>query len=80
MEIFFDIADAQGVKVSVAALAVNMTEGARVSDVSVSGVLNTNYGGELPRLNDVYCYKDEDESTALNGVSGFSANITVNKQ
>lgn len=75
----FDIADAQGVKVSVAALAVNMTEGAKVKDVTVSGVLETNYGGELPRLCDAYCYKDEDASTALAGVSGFSANITVNK-
>ena len=77
---FFDIADAQGVKVSVAALAVNMAEGAKVKDVTVTGVLNTNYGGELPRLCDVYCYKDEDESTALDGVTGFNADITVNKQ
>ena len=76
---FFDIADAQGVKVSASALAVNMEVGAKVKDVTVSGVLNTNYGGELPRLQDVYCYKDG-ENAALEGVSGFEADITVNKQ
>lgn len=76
----FDVADAQGVRVSVAALAVNMTKGAIVKDVTVSGALHTNYGGELPRLLDVYCYRDEDDTGALDGVSGFMADITVSEQ
>lgn len=75
----FDVVDRDDVTVKAAALAADMAEGATVTNVTVTGVLETNYAGELPRLCDVFCYDAESESI-LDGVSGFSANITVNKQ
>lgn len=76
----FDIINAPGVKVQVAALAVNMYEGAKITGVSVLGTLETNYDADFPRLNDVFCYVDEEDSAPLSGVTDFEANITVNKQ
>lgn len=56
--------------VKAAALAVDAT-GATISNVSVSGILSTNYTGELPKLQSaVY----EGESVTENN---FTANITV---
>jgi hypothetical protein len=68
------------VKVNVAALAVNMSAGAKVTDVSVSGTIATNYKGEFPCLNDVYYHKDAADAGVMANVTDFSANFTVDKQ
>lgn len=66
------------VVLNVAALAVNMEEGAKVDNVSVKGTVDTNYEGELTTRNQVYYYEEAD-SAVLAGVKDFSADITVNK-
>ena len=80
---FFDIresTDKVEVKVNVAALAVNITAGAKVTDVYVSGTIATNYNGEFPSLNEVYYHKDSVDAEIMAGVTDFTANIVVNKQ
>ena len=77
---FFDIANAADVKANVAALAVSMYAGAKVTDVSVSGTLETDYDDAYPCLCNVFYYTSEEESAPLSGVTGFTANVTVNKQ
>lgn len=77
---FFDIANAAGVKANVAALAVGMNAGAKVTDVSVSGTLETNYDDTYPCISEVFYYTDAEQSAPLSGVTNFTANITVNKQ
>lgn len=58
----------------VAALAVNSV-GAKISNVSITGNVTTNYAGELPRLNEaVY------ESDATAEITNFTATITVDIQ
>lgn len=76
---FFDIISAEDVRAQVAALAVGMTKGAKVASVSVSGTLETDYDDGFARLNDVFYYGEGDDTSALDGVSGFTANIVVNK-
>lgn len=58
----------------VAALAITST-GAKVTNVSVSGTVTTNYAGELPRLNEAIF--EADNATE---VVNFTANVTVNVQ
>ena len=70
---FFDLA-AVANKIKVAALArdaVNCT----VSNVSISGVFQTNYDGDLSGLNNPFY---EADSTVQ--VTGFESNVTVEKQ
>lgn len=67
-------------EIKVAALTVDMAAGAKVTNVSVSGVLNTNHDDNFAHLNDVFYYKDGGDTSALTGVTNFNANITVNKQ
>ena len=77
---FFEILDQDSVKIKVAALATAMENGAKISNVSVSGTFNTDYENDYARLNDVFYYKDGEDTSALEGVKNFTANITVNKQ
>lgn len=79
---FFDIkasTDTITVKANVAALAVDMEKGAKVSKVSVSGTLMTDYEGTLPCLQEVFYYANDEDKTPLAGVTEFTANITVEK-
>ena len=65
---------------NVAALALELEPGVTIADVSVSGVLETNFGGDLSKLEDVF-YKTRYEGVdLLDGVTGFTAEIVVNKQ
>ena len=58
----------------VAALAIN-SQGAKITNVSVTGTVTTNYEGELPKLNQaVY------ESDATATLTNFTATITVDIQ
>lgn len=68
------------VKVNVSALAINMNAGAKISNVSVAGKLITDYNGEFPCLNEVYCYKGDADPAILEGVTDFTANIVIEKQ
>lgn len=80
---FFDIRESSEtitVKANVAALTVSMLEGAKVSSVSVSGVLHTNYNGELPCLDKAFYYTDEADAALMAGVTDFTADIIVDKQ
>ena len=80
---FSDIRESTGsveVKPNVASLAVSMSAGAKVSDVSVSGKILTNYNGELPCLNEAYFYEGEADADVMAGVTDFTADITVEKQ
>lgn len=60
----------------VAALAVNFEQGVKVTNVSITGTLVTNYEGELPCLEKVFYSKTENDAL-LSGVTGFSADITI---
>lgn len=77
---FFEILDAPDVKVQASALAVDMYEGAKVANVSVSGTFNTDCDDTFPRLEDVFYYANDEDNAPLEGVTDFEANITVNKQ
>ena len=77
---FLDINENSGVVPNVAALTKDMSAGAKVTNVSVTGTIKTNYDKELPRLNSVYYYKDSADEAVLAGVNNFTANITVDKQ
>ena len=80
---FFDIAESTDkveIKVNVAALAVSIKAGAKVSSVSVTGTISTDYNGEFPCLNEVYYHKDAALAEIMAGVTDFTANITVDKQ
>ncbi len=74
---FFDIADHDSVRAKVAALAVSIEDGVKVSDVSISGTLETNYSAELPCLNKVFYYTNVEDEALLNGVTDFDAEITI---
>lgn len=74
---FFDILNAPNVKVQVASLAVGMQEGAKVTNVSISGKLETNYENEFPCLNEVFYYTGDGADAPLSGVTDFTADITV---
>jgi uncharacterized repeat protein (TIGR02543 family) len=69
-------------KAKVAALAVSITEGAKVSNVSVTGTINVDavYTGELPHLNDAFWYEGEENAAIAANITGFTATVTVNKQ
>ena len=54
---------------------INEHNGSKVTNVSNSGVLLTNFEGELTRLNEAFY---EESSTAQ--VTNFTSNITVEKQ
>ena len=58
--------------IKISALALSMVEGAKLTNVTVSGTLTTNYEGELPCLN--HAFWSEDCSAA--DIPGFEANIT----
>lgn len=58
----------------VAALAINSL-GAKITNVSITGTVTTNYTGELPRLSEAIY-----ESEAVVTISGFTADITVDVQ
>lgn len=80
---FSDIREGSGtvaVKPNVASLAVSMSAGATVSDVSVSGKIVTNFSGDFPCLNEVYYYAEAADSAVMAGVTDFIADITVEKQ
>ena len=65
----------------VAALAVEMQAGAKVSGVSITGKIITNYTGELPCVNSVYFYEGTPDAEVMAGVDeSFSALITVTIQ
>lgn len=71
------------VKANVAALAVSISVGATVTDVSVVGKIETDYSGSLSRLNEPYYQikdKNATDADVMAGISGFSADITVDKQ
>ena len=61
-------------KIKVAALARDASD-CTVSNVSVSGTIQTNYDGELPMLNEAFYEGDETVQ-----VIEFVSNITVEKQ
>ena len=63
----------------VAALAISMESGAKITDVSVSGVITTNYvEGSLDDLANKPFYFVGDADPAITaGISGFTANVTV---
>ena len=77
---FLEISTHPDTTASVAALAVQMESGVKITGVSVSGVFNTDYDGELPGLNNVYYSTDYEGDDLLGGVTDFNANIVVNKQ
>ena len=77
---FFGIETVSGVKAKVAALAVGMEEDVRITNVSISGALETDYSGELPCLNKVFYYTDSSEEALLNSVTDFTADIMVQEQ
>ena len=80
---FFDIAESTDkveVVANVASLAVSISKGAVVENVSITGTITTNYVGELPCLNDPYFHKDAIDAEIMAGVTDFVANITVDKQ
>lgn len=65
-----------------AALAINMVAGAKITNVTVTGTLTTDYKeGEITTQNQLFCYKNEaDAAAVLAGVQKFNANIIVDKQ
>ena len=71
---FQDVKDG-ALRIKVAALANSADNAAKITNVSISGVIRTVYDGELPRL---LCAIYDEESTAA--VTGFTATITVDKQ
>ncbi len=77
---FFDILNSPSVKTKVASLAVSIEEGARITDVSISGSIKTDYEGEFPCLNKVFYYTDVADEALLADVTNFNANIIVDKQ
>ncbi len=78
---FFGIADDPNVKANVAALAVRMKLGAKVSRVAVTGTFATDYDEDLTsQVNQVFYYKNEEDSAPLSSVTEFVANIIVDKQ
>ena len=69
---FFDVDRAT--KIRVAALARDAA-GCTVSNVTVRGVLETNYAGELPRINEAF---SDEESTGT--ITGFASEVTIERQ
>ena len=65
---------------NVAALALELESGVKITDVSVSGVFETNFGGDLSTINDLYYKTRYEGADLLDGVTNFSAEIVVNKQ
>ena len=77
---FMSISTHQDTKVSVAALAVKLEAGVKITNVSVSGTFETDYNGDLSCLNQVYYSTDIEGDNLLDGVTNFSADIIVNKK
>ena len=63
------------VKPQFAALALDAIDGAKITNVTVSGKLQTNYTGELPRYNEAI-YNTESTAT----ITGFEATVTLEVQ
>ena len=63
------------VKPQFAALALDAIKGAKITNVTVSGKLQTNYTGELPRYNEAI-YNTESTAT----ITGFEATVTLEVQ
>ena len=61
----------------VAALAVDMQAGAKVTNVTIIGTLTTNYTGELSCINSAYFHEGTADATVMAGVENFNAQITV---
>ena len=63
----------------IAALAVSMESGAKITDVSVSGVITTNYTeGALDGFaNKPFYFVDDADPAITAGIKGFTANVTV---
>ena len=76
---FTDISALASGNAKVASLTVTLSAGAKVTDVSVSGTIVTDYSGELACLNKVCYSTDLDEAGLLNSVTNFSAEIVVNE-
>lgn len=68
---------AEALTVKAAALAVSITSGVTVTDVSISGTLHTSYTGELSCLEKVFYYTKAEDEALLGGVSGFTADFAV---
>lgn len=68
------------INVMVSALALDMLEGAKVSNVSVSGTIKTNYDGEFKNLSDAVFGAEGKSAEIIAGITEFVANITVDKQ
>jgi len=58
-------------------LAVSIEEGVKISDVSITGTIKTNYEGDLPSLEKVFYYTNSEDEALLSGVTDFKAEITV---
>ncbi len=63
----------------VAALAIDMQAGAKIKNVTVTGTLTTNYGGELACLNSVYFSTGTPDEAVMAGVENVNIQITVNQ-
>ena len=61
-------------KIKVAALAKEASAGTKIVHVSVSGVLTTDYSGELPKLNEAI-YEELAEGVTVE-LEDFTSNIT----
>ena len=68
------------IKPQAAALTIDMEVGAQVKNVTVTGTLVTNYAGELPCVNSVYCFESTPNEEVMAGVDTFSAQVTVTQQ
>ena len=77
---FFDITDHASVKTNIASLAVKLESGVTITNVSITGTLNTDYNGDLSSINNLYYSTDYEGDDLLDGVIDFSAEIVVNKQ
>ena len=65
---------------NVAALALELESEVTIADVSVSGVFETNFNGDLSTVDDLYYKTRYEGDDLLDGVTDFSAEIAVNKQ
>ena len=65
---------------NVAALAVELESGVTIADVSVSGVFETNFDGNVSTVENLYYKTRYEGADLLDGVTNFSAEIVVNKQ
>ncbi len=77
---FVGISSHSSVQPQVAALTVELESGVKITNVCVSGTFNTDYNGDLPSVNSLYCSTDYEGDDLLSGVTDFIADIVVNKQ